>query len=245
LVLAAQNRIDYKTFLFSNVGDDSENPDTLDYYHEIALPYAAANGLELLEIFKVKRDGSRDTLMDNIMRTQRSIPIPVRVANGMPGRRNCTGTFKIDVVAKWLKKHGATADSPATLGLGISMDEFKRMRNASGFDFYALEYPLIDLRFTRKNCLDVIQDAGLPAPPKSACWFCPFHRNDDWKELRASHPDLFQKSVELERHLNERRANLGKDNIFFSSRRKPLDEAYLDDDSSAPDTACESGYCML
>src|SRR5215472_10363561 len=48
LVLAAQNRIPFRTFLFSNVGDDSENPDTLTYYRDTALPYAKAAGLDLI-----------------------------------------------------------------------------------------------------------------------------------------------------------------------------------------------------
>ncbi len=40
LVLAAQGRIDFKTFLFCNVGDDSENPETLEYVRQIAIPFA-------------------------------------------------------------------------------------------------------------------------------------------------------------------------------------------------------------
>ena len=44
LVLAAQNKIDYKTFLFCNVGDDSEHPDTIKYVHEVAMPYAKEHG---------------------------------------------------------------------------------------------------------------------------------------------------------------------------------------------------------
>src|SRR5258708_98613 len=32
LVLAAQGKIDYRHFVFCNVGDDSENPATLEYY---------------------------------------------------------------------------------------------------------------------------------------------------------------------------------------------------------------------
>ena len=38
LVLAAQGIIDYPTFLFCNVGNDSEDPKTLDYVHKYALP---------------------------------------------------------------------------------------------------------------------------------------------------------------------------------------------------------------
>ncbi len=34
LVLAAQGTIDYRTFLFCNVGDDSEHPATLCYVRE-------------------------------------------------------------------------------------------------------------------------------------------------------------------------------------------------------------------
>ena len=38
LVLAAQKRIDFRTFLMANVGDDSENPGTLRYLEEYAKP---------------------------------------------------------------------------------------------------------------------------------------------------------------------------------------------------------------
>src|SRR5947209_1941983 len=34
LVLAARGEIDYQTFLFANVGGDSENPETLRYVRE-------------------------------------------------------------------------------------------------------------------------------------------------------------------------------------------------------------------
>ena len=45
LVLAAQGRIDYQTFLFCNVGADSENPETLEYVEQVARPFAARHGL--------------------------------------------------------------------------------------------------------------------------------------------------------------------------------------------------------
>src|SRR2546421_4325332 len=50
LVLAAQGIIDYRVFLFCNVGEDSENPETLRYFSEYARPYAQAHGLYLQEI---------------------------------------------------------------------------------------------------------------------------------------------------------------------------------------------------
>jgi 3'-phosphoadenosine 5'-phosphosulfate sulfotransferase (PAPS reductase)/FAD synthetase len=105
LVLAAQGRIDYRTFLFCNVGEDSENPETLTYVHEVAMPFARDRGLDLIELCKVRRDGTVDTIYRTITRPDsRSIGIPVHMSNGAPGRRACTLDFKIRVVDRWLKR---------------------------------------------------------------------------------------------------------------------------------------------
>lgn len=89
LVLAAQGRIDFPVFLFSNVGDDSEHPATLRYVREVAMPYAAAHGIQLEELHRLVR-GERRTLMQQLQGSARSLDIPVRMANGAPGNRNCT-----------------------------------------------------------------------------------------------------------------------------------------------------------
>ena len=114
LVLAARREIDFRTFLFANVGDDSEHPATLAYVREIAVPYAARAGLEIHELMRRRRDGATETLTERLNRPDtRSIPIPVRMANGAPGRRNCTADFKIKVIGRWLREHGASRDSAA------------------------------------------------------------------------------------------------------------------------------------
>jgi len=77
LILAAQGCIDYKVFLFANVGDDSENPDTLAYIRGMSEPYAARNGIELHEI--ARKTNSRETLYQKTLRETRSIKIPVRM----------------------------------------------------------------------------------------------------------------------------------------------------------------------
>lgn len=62
LVLAAQGTIDYRTFLFANVGDDSEDKRTLAYYREIAVPYAASHDIELVELHKMHQGPDRNAL---------------------------------------------------------------------------------------------------------------------------------------------------------------------------------------
>ena len=44
LVLAAHNVIDYDTFVFANVGNDSEHPETLDYINSYAIPFVLDHG---------------------------------------------------------------------------------------------------------------------------------------------------------------------------------------------------------
>ena len=51
-----------------------------------------------------------------------------------------------------------------------------RRRNHAGSledDDYAYWYPLIEWGLDREACLAIIVQAGLPVPPKSACYFCP------------------------------------------------------------------------
>jgi hypothetical protein len=247
LVLAAQGEIDFATMLFANVGDDSENPATLDYVRGVAMPYALSHGIELIELRRQWRDGRDWTLLQSLEAPDsRSVNIPVRMANGAPGNRNCTETFKIKVVSGWLKEHGATAQNIATVALGISLDEFSRARSSSGFPHYGITYPLLERRMDRAACQALITRAGLPTPPKSACFFCPMKGVGAWLEMRRAEPELFARSVALERLLNERRAALGKDDIYLSSRMKALDDAIKDDGqlSLLADDACESGYCM-
>ena len=248
VVLAAQGIIDYPVALFSNVGDDSEHPDTIAYVRDVAVPWAAEHGVTIHELHRVKRDGTPVTLMQKLMvENSRSVDIPVRMANGAPGRRSCTADFKIRVIAKWLKANGATVDDPARVAVGISVDEMERSHNRRSNPGEIVHYPLLDLGYNRSDCQRIISDAGLPVPPKSACYFCPFHRPATWAEMRRDEPDLFDKSVALERTLNERRVMLGKDPVWLTRFNRPLDEAIAVAQDRLPwpegPEGCNEGYC--
>ncbi|MFJ3339046.1 phosphoadenosine phosphosulfate reductase [Streptomyces sp. NPDC086766] len=251
LVLASQGRIEFDTFIFANVGEDSEDPRTLAYFREYALPFAQAQGLRLEEVHRVRRDGSTETLWGRLNKDgSRSLPIPVRMSNGAPGTRSCTADFKIRVIGKRLKELGATKEHPATVGVGISVDEIQRANSRRSESYERITYPLLDLGLRRTDCYRVIRGAGLPVPPKSACFFCPFHRPETWREMRRTAPDLFAKSCQLEDTLNERRALLGKDPVYLTRFGKSLAEAIPDGWDTLPfdewdETAlCDSGRCF-
>jgi hypothetical protein len=253
LVLAAQGRIDFPTMLFANVGADSEHPGTLAYLETYAKPYATAHGINLIELHRTLRDGTPETLYGRLTKEgSRSLPIPVRMSNGAPGTRSCTADFKIRVVGKWLKTHGANAHTPATVGIGISLDEIQRANTRRQEPHERITYPLLDLGLRRADCHRIITGAGLPVPPKSACWFCPFHRPTTWADMRRDEPELFERSCQLEALLIERCAALGKDPVYLTRYGKPLNRAIpggqltlfdtLDPDSE--DALCDSGRCF-
>lgn len=253
LVLAAQERIDFKTFVMANVGDDSENPTTLRYVREVAAPFAEAHGVDLHLVDRVKRDGTTETLWEQLHRPSRTINIPVRMSNGAPGNRNCTSTFKMGVTSKWAKRHGATAADPAVIGIGISFDEISRANNRKTKPHERVVYPLISvgedtgLRLNRADCARLITDAGLPLPPKSSCFFCPFHRPSEWDEMARTQPEQFDLACGLEDTLNARREELGKDHVYLTRFAVPLrlvvnrEQLPLFEDE---DVGCDSGWCM-
>lgn len=289
LALAAQGIIDFRTFLFSNVGDDSEHPASLEYVRNVAIPFGEAHGIAVHELQRFSARGDLcngwgilaeevdagsivcpscsarfpgevggtipehrpvRTLMGKLLADgSRSIPIPVRVANGAPGTRQCTYDFKLRVIDKWLRAHGSSPENPAVVAIGFSTDEIERVNTNQGKTARIAQvktYPLLDLGLNRDRCMSVIRDAGLPVPPKSSCFFCPFHRPSTWQTMAREEPVLFRKSVELERTLNERRAMLGKDDVYLTRFGRPLDEVANDDQQAfafdGPE-GCDDGFC--
>jgi hypothetical protein len=255
-VLATQGRLDdivggpIDAALFANVGDDSEHPATLTFVREVMVPWAAERGLPIHELHRIKRDGTTETLWGRLMKDgSRSLPIPIRMSNGAPGNRLCTADFKIAVVGKWLKTNGASAATPATVCIGISTDEVHRVGNKKVAPYEQPVYPLIDLGLDRSACAQIIRDAGLPVPPKSSCFFCPFHRPQMWAEMRRDEPELFDLSQQLEDTLNERRTMLGKDPVWLTRFNKRLSAAVLEaqqplfTDGTFADGGCDEGYC--
>jgi len=262
LVLAAQNKIDksmggpVNVALFGNTGDDSEHPKTLKYVREVAIPWAKENGIEVIELL-TKKNGEETTIFQEITKpNSKRMLIPVYGDINMPLQRSCTVDFKIKTVGRWLKANGATKKDPAQVAIGISVDEIQRA--GRGKEEFAQQrvYPLLDLGLDRIACMKVIKDAGLPVPPKSSCYFCPFHRPLVWQELRRDEPELFNQAQQLEDHMNARQKAAGRNPVYLTKFQTRLSDAI----TSAGDTlfnimdngeidpndehGCDSGHCF-
>lgn len=243
LVLAARGELELDTFVFANVGEDSENPATLAYLEQVARPYAASHGVAIEEVRRRRKDGSTETIRQRINRSK-SVIIPARVF-GRPLPRNCTVDFKIRPIATWCYRHGARATNPATIMLGITTEEWSRANNHSDSTYTRLTYPLLDRRISRADCVQIILSAGLPVPEKSSCYFCPFHTVPVWRELRDKHPEQFAQACELEESLQGRGGmrkpiRLTRFNLPLAQAVQGVQPSLFEDDDM-----CESGYCMM
>ncbi len=269
----------YDVFLFSNVGHDSENPDTLAYVENYTRPFCEEFNIPFVELRRNVRGRGEVTLVEEIFYQQRSIIIPAYFGQGGFGNRNCTTDFKIRVIDRHIRNGDYTH---GIVGLGISTDEFGRARSTiwhhlEGQDYAPdanadtqlvldgmeqapkpetskrnigywkrREYPLIELRLSRDDCKALIESVGLPEPPKSSCFFCPFHRPQEWVDMKEAHPDLFERAVEIEDAINEKKLHLAKDGMFLHRAKRPLVEAV-----SAPeagmfaDDECDDGHCFV
>lgn len=70
------------------------------------------------------------------------------------------------------------------------------------------EYPLIDWRWKRKECVAAIERAGMKPPGKSACFYCPSSKKTEVVDLLEQHPELYERAVAIERMA---RPHLGED----------------------------------
>jgi hypothetical protein len=127
---------------------------------------------------------------------------------GLFGRR-CTGHYKIDPIrskirellerpqVRWREEEGILVNQ----WIGISVDEAHRMK-PDRMPWIENRWPLIEKRMARHNCLNWMTRNDYPQPPRSACVFCPYHSNHEWKRLRDNEPEEFARAVEYERRLH-------------------------------------------
>lgn len=84
--------------------------------------------------------------------------------------------------------------------IGISYDELQRMK-VSEFPYLQHEYPLVDLRMTRTDCLSWMERHGYPKPAKSSCTFCPYRRDHQWRDMKENDPASFEDACRVDEAL--------------------------------------------
>lgn len=195
---------------------------------------------------------SRGNLFDNLVNGvnsdgQRYCSIPA--FTGEPGqnmgitRRQCTSEYKIKVVEKTIRRELLKLEPwqriPKTASVvqsfGLSYDEpgrVARVKANHATKGWKLEFPLFEMEMTRADCVKWLKDYGVPhETPRSACTFCPYRSNAEWKRLKETDPESFAQAVEADRAIRDKhsRCNQGMRDLMWLHRScKPLEEIDFD-----------------
>ena len=151
--------------------------------------------------------------------------------NGTKGivSRKCTADFKVRPLTKKVRelakiKRGQK-EVTVTQWIGISFDELQRMKESRD-PWTQMRWPLIEKRMTRRECLEWMEANGYPEPPRSACTFCPFHSDYEWRRLRDEDPSDMAHAIQFERDMQAAalKDEAMKSIPFLHSSLKPLSE---------------------
>jgi len=112
----------------------------------------------------------------------------------------CSVEWKRRVVGRWLRAQGYGPKRPVVQWLGISKDEVHRAK-PSDLLWASLDFPLLDLNLSRADCVRLVEKAGLPTPPRSSCWMCPFRSDVEWTALKNRGDGDWQKAVKMDEHI--------------------------------------------
>jgi hypothetical protein len=227
-VLIKQGRLPQPTrIVMADTGREAS--ETWDYLNNVIKPMG----------FDVQIAG-HDLATVDLYGTRGDMLLPAFTENGRGKLATfCSVEWKQRVIRRYLKAQGITQ---TTMWMGMSLDEIDRMR-VSDVKWIKNHYPLVfDVPLRRHECIKLVEDYGLPTPPKSSCWMCPHRKDSQWRKLRDEYPQDWQTALELDRQITASHA------AYLHESGTPLETA--DIDTVKPEQPglfgdeCTSGFCF-
>lgn len=232
--------------LMAAKGEVEPMPDFAVFADTQAEPKEVYDWLDWLETqlpFKVYRVTKGDLTKDSVKVHERKDGSGERVNNLIPAfgllsdgtktaaiGRKCTNDYKILPMLKKIKSECGVSRAQkivtVTQWIGISWDEIQRMKS-SRFPWTQHRFPLIEKKMTRRHCLEWMKANNYPEPPRSACVYCPFHSDKEWRRLRDEHPEEFSKAIDFDKELRAAHKAHNKRlkmEVYLHNSCKPLSE---------------------
>jgi hypothetical protein len=193
-----QHKIPVDLILFADPG--SEQPHTYEYL-PIMSRWLAEHGMpEITTVVYTDHNGDRLTLEQECLR---SSTLPSLAY----GHKSCSLKHKVGPQEKFCNNHPLCQEiwargEKVVKFIGYDAGEEYRRINAMSHDMidtkYRKEYPLIDWGWGRDECVNAIQQEGLPLPGKSSCFFCPSMKRHEIRTLYHEHRDLYDRAIAIE-----------------------------------------------
>jgi len=231
--------------IFADTGDEGKR--TMDYLFFLE---SETNRLSNGQI-AITRVGAGERLSDKIRSQVEGsgkgfIAAPFFTQKGGMGRRQCTREFKIDPIQKKLREimgyqpRQRIPPLSCEQWIGISTDEIVRATPARA-PWIVNRFPLVEQRMSRGDCIAWLDKNGYPVPPKSACIFCPYHSDAEWRDIKDNAPDEWREVVSLDGIIRQNPSSPYQE--YMHRSLKPLEDVDFstDEERGQQNLFCEAG----
>ena len=214
---------------------------------EPKLVYEHLDWLETQVSYPIYRTSWRDLkedMLDAAVGKYKFMAIPLFTKNMETGkkgllRRQCTFDYKIKPVQQkvrqllgYSKGQRVKKDTQVDMVMGISYDELQRMKE-NQLKYIENKYPLVDNKIRRSDCLEWMAKNNYPRPPRSACTFCPYHSNVEWREIKKNKEE-WEEVIRIDEIIRHSSKKLNEfDEVFLHRSCVPIKDADLSDGDSS------------
>lgn len=185
--------------LFSDTG--VEKPETYAYLPTMQAWLASVGfpAVVTVRLGTVQGDhGDYSTLLENCL-VNRTLPSLAF------GKKGCSKKWKVGPMDRYVKRWPPAIRAWANgfkviraIGYDAGPKDSKRAWKLTDTKRYSYRYYLRDWGWDRERCEAEIAAAGLPVPPKSACYICPATKPHELAELDRLHPELGDDIMRME-----------------------------------------------
>jgi hypothetical protein len=206
-------------------------------------------------IHRVKKGDLKQDMINAVDGKYNFLTIPLYTINSKTGkkgllRRQCTNDYKIQPIVQQIrrllklkKRQKVKKDMVVEMLMGISYDEIYRIKT-NRLPYITNIYPLVEMKMRRLDCLNWMKDNGYPKPPRSACTFCPYHSNKEWREIKKDKAE-WDEVIALDKVIRFG-TRKKEDQVFLHKSCTPIDQVDLSDPKDNQlnlfNAECE-GYC--
>ena len=215
-------------------------------------PKAVYTHLDWLEkqlsypVYRVTWRDLKQDILDAAVGEYTAFTAPFFTKNPITGkkgllRRQCTNMYKINPVVQKVRQllnlekgEKRKKETEVEMLMGISKDEVFRIKT-NRIKYITNVYPLVDLKMTREDCLTWMKEFKYPKPPRSACTFCPYHSNKEWKEIKKNKEE-WDEVVAMDKAIRHQEKYKAKhkdstevlDELYLHREGIPIDEVDFD-----------------
>jgi len=174
-----------------------------------------------------------------------SIPVFTKELDGDVGKskRQCTKEYKTEVVERFIRrevlklapKKRIPKDVIVHQYIGMSADETGRMIRVKARieenSWQRPHFPLWENNWHRQYVRDWLKDKVPHETPRSACVFCPYKRDSEWRRLRDTDPVGWARAIEIDNALRAEAfaAARMKSQLYLHRSCIPLAEAPINE----------------